>query len=140
MRQIKKIIGTVMLWLAGIILTAHSFIPHHHHIGFEQTKEACHQECCSSHDQKLENVKINIIELLAAGNQHEHDACNGCEFNAKTTSPLSKLSLDILNFSEQNSKPIIFSAKSTTICPLQIDHSSPLLSEIGALRGPPALG
>lgn len=114
-----KYIGLFLLYLAGLIIVAHSIIPHHHHLNaeFDHSKNEKTHHHHHDHDQHNHHHHKHDHEdhehksgfTLAFGNHEHSDPLNEnhCHFNITITNSFEKVSIDAQLISCENTIQIV---------------------------------
>jgi hypothetical protein len=138
MKQVGKYTGTFFLWLAMLVLLAHSVVPHDHHADVI----ACKTEC--SHDEvlEIEETQLNGSQhpaVAQCGAAHKTDNCQACHFNATTTTELVKLVIHSSLYALIIQQVFIFQVEKTTFYGSWPNHYSYNFLSYKTSRGPPSL-
>lgn len=90
MKQILKHIKKTSLFITGLVILAHSIIPHHHHFGTINAQLKCTPNHTSQHLNHVTPVNLNSTQC-----DHEHEACIDCHFSPDASNPSIKKAIHV---------------------------------------------
>lgn len=134
-----KYIGTSFVWLAVLVIIAHSVIPHHHH----SDAITCEHEC--AHENTLKVIKqLSVLDQPQAHTQchatHDQQHCHACHFSTDATTVLSKLTIDNTICIVSLMMDLLQPKEKMTYVDSWSNHYSFEFYFHASLRGPPSLG
>ncbi len=138
----KKYIGTFLMWFAGLIVLAHNVVPHHHHFEVDLSGDVTTQACCHEHQEDdCESHEHHAdFQNHVCTETHQHNDLQTCHFNVETTTPFSKISLDLLANTSQKDQFFYFPTEEQKLAETQTPQYSSVIHELNPLRGPPSIG
>ncbi len=127
----KRILQILFLWIAGLGMLGHSFIPHHHHDN-ENEKQNC-EHSCEHEKSSSESIYLDNFDF----ENHGHDKNHSCSFQddsfIKQSFPELAATIISLLLIQETETPVFTYQNSNTRLKLNPFYQSK------TTRGPPAL-